>query len=321
MDIAKIDRIITIEIDEENQGIRLDKALAIKLSDISRTYLSHLIVSGNVSLKNNPQKPTPKLKLRSGDLVEIAIPALESASIAPEDIPLNVIYEDEYVLVINKAPSMVVHPGAGNPSGTLVNAILHRIPDLAGINGTLRPGIVHRLDKDTSGVMVVAKNTVSQLSIVQQFQEGTVEKRYVALVKGNLRDDAGMVNLPIGRHPVDRKKMAVTSRGRQAQTQWKLLERFGVACLVSVVILTGRTHQIRVHMSHIGHPVLGDVVYGTGTKLSTKAGVIGFSRQMLHAQRLSLLHPATKERMTFEVEMPIDMVDATIQLRDLHIRL
>jgi len=314
VDTAKADR-ITIRIAEADQGIRLDKLLALKLPDLSRTYLAHLIESGNITLKNHINPLTSKMKLRSGELIEVVIPAPEPAALRPEPIPLEVIFEDSSILVINKSPSIVVHPGAGNESGTLVNAILHHVPDLSGINGTLRPGIVHRLDKDTSGVMVVAKNTISQQKITQQFQDGLVHKNYVTLVKGALNDNSGRLNLPVGRHPVDRKKMAVTSKGKQAVTEWEIIERFHCASFVSVAIHTGRTHQIRVHMSHIGHPVLGDTTYGGVSRLSTKAGTVCFSRQMLHARRLSMLHPENGERLIFEAEIPMDMTEALRQLR------
>ena len=239
-------------------------------------------------------------KLAPGDSVELDVPEPREPEAKPEDIPLNVVYEDASLLVINKPRGLVVHPAAGNERGTLVNALLSHCDDLSGIAGELKPGIVHRLDKDTTGLLVVAKNDEAHLSLSKQIGEKSARRIYLALVEGNVPEDSGRVDAPLGRSRADRKKIAVVEDGRAAATQYRVLERFGDTTLVECSLETGRTHQIRVHMKHIGHPVAGDPVYGIRKQRFNVEG------QLLHAARLSFTHPATGERMEFSAPLPED---------------
>jgi len=256
------------------------------------------------------------------------MPAPEPVDYKPESIPLNIRYQDSHIIVIDKQPGMVVHPAPGHSSGTLVNALLFHCPDLGAIGGEIRPGIVHRLDKDTSGIMVVAKDSESQEELARQFKSREVEKKYLALVFGEFKSDKGEINLPIGRHPVDRKRMATTTRkGRAALTVWKVREGFDGISLLELNLKTGRTHQIRVHCYAIGHPVVGDPVYRsrnsinhlkgklTGRPSSIIAAIKSAERQQLHAWRLGLTHPKSGEYMTFEAPLPADMQDLIAKLR------
>ena len=275
-----------------DEGKRLDVFIAEKMN-MTRNAAAALIEGGGVSaLKKN-------YKMRAGDEIEVEIPEPREAEIVAEDIPLNIVYEDSDLLVINKARGMVVHPAAGNWSGTLVNALMHHCgSELSGINGVLRPGIVHRLDKDTSGLMLVAKNDFAHNSLAEQIKEHTVRREYHTVVIGNLRDDEGTISAPIGRHRTDRKKMAVTeSNSKPATTHFKVIERYPGFTYASCILETGRTHQIRVHMSHTGHPVVGDEVYGARDKL----GVVG---QCLHSKNVTFVHPRTEKEMYFESELP-----------------
>ena len=275
-----------------DEGKRLDVFIAEKMN-MTRNAAAALIEGGGVSaLKKN-------YKVRVGDEIEVEIPEPREVDIIAEDIPLNIVYEDSDLLVINKARGMVVHPAAGNWSGTLVNALMHHCgSELSGINGVLRPGIVHRLDKDTSGLMLVAKNDFAHNGIAEQIKEHTVRREYHTVVIGNLRDDEGTISAPIGRHRTDRKKMAVTeSNSKPATTHFKVLERYSGFTYASCILETGRTHQIRVHMSHTGHPVVGDEVYGARDKL----GLVG---QCLHSKNVTFVHPRTGETMHFESELP-----------------
>lgn len=276
----------------EDEGLRLDVLLSQKLN-ISRNAAVTLIEGGGVfGLKKN-------YKVVSGNEIEVTMPELREIDVVPENIPLDIVYEDEHLLVINKARGMVVHPAAGNWSGTLVNALMYHCGDsLSGINGVMRPGIVHRLDKDTSGVMLVAKTDFAHQSLAEQIKEHSVRREYHTVVIGNLKEEEGVVNAPIGRHHIDRKKMAVTEKNsREAITHYRVIERYPGFTYASCLLETGRTHQIRVHMAHKGHPVVGDEVYGARDKL-------GLSGQCLHSKNVTFVHPKTGEKMYFETELP-----------------
>jgi len=283
----------------EKPEARLDAWLAEAVPEHSRSRWQSLIKDGLVTVNGAPCKANQKL--RAGDRVEWTVPEPVAAEPQAEEIPLNILYEDRDLIVINKPAGLVVHPAAGNETGTLVNALLHHCADLTGIGGEKRPGIVHRLDKDTSGVMVVAKNEKAMNSLSAQFKERDTQKEYVTVVKGVPFPPRGTVETTIGRHPVHRKKMAANVRGgREAVSQYETVEAFTDAALLRVKIETGRTHQIRVHMAHIKHPVIGDEVYGRGFRIKAP-------RQMLHAAKLSLIHPKTRKRLTFEAPLPADM--------------
>jgi 23S rRNA pseudouridine1911/1915/1917 synthase len=256
------------------------------------------------------------MRLKEGQSVSLTIPEPEEPGARAEAIPLSILYEDPHLLVVDKPAGMVVHPGAGNYSGTLVNALLHHCPDLPGIGGVLRPGIVHRLDKDTSGVLVVAKDDVTHRGLSEQFKKHTPTRRYIGIVFGRLADE-GQVSASIGRHPADRKKMSARpKKGREAQTHWKVLRRFGRFDLVEFRLTTGRTHQIRVHLSSIGHPILGDPLYGGRKRmagvepLSLRRGLQRLKRQALHARSLGFTHPVTGERLEFSSPIPEDLEEA-----------
>ena len=287
-------------------GKRADAFVAEK-AELTRSAAARLIESGNVLVCG--KEINKNYKLRGGDVVDVEMPEPETSEAIAEDIPLDIVYEDGDIVVINKPKGMVVHPAAGNYSGTLVNALLYHCQDsLSGIGGVIRPGIVHRIDKDTGGLLVVAKNDASHLSLAEQIKEHRVERIYYAIILGNLKEDSGTVDAPIGRHPVDRKRMAVIrsvgARARDAVTHWSVVERFGRFTLIRCELETGRTHQIRVHMSSIGHPLLGDGVYGgDGTQFEKRHGA-HISGQCLFAAELRLTHPTTGERMTFKADLP-----------------
>jgi 23S rRNA pseudouridine1911/1915/1917 synthase len=304
---------VHINVGHADAGRRFDLFLSSVLTDCSRSRAAQLIRSGLVTIGGDPRKPG--YRLQAGELVAGRLPAPVPVGTPPEPIPLNILFEDTHLLVLTKASGMVVHPAPGHATGTLVNALLHHCRDLSGIGGELRPGIVHRLDRETSGVMVVAKDETTLNHLATQFKDRTVGKIYLALVRGQVRGNSGEILLPIGRHPVHRKKMSVRSRrGRTARTLWTVRHRYAGATLLEVSLKTGRTHQIRVHCASIGHPVLGDTVYGGGRRKTTSIlkDVAGNSlplpkRQMLHAWRLSFDHPATEERVDFESPVPEDM--------------
>lgn len=282
---------------EENQ--RVDIYLAQHMG-ISRSHAQKIIAAGQVLVNKKIIKAN--YKVACNDNVEALLAEAQPAEIRPESIPLDVVYEDDHMIIINKPRGMVVHPAAGNYSGTLVNALLEHCQDLSGINGVIRPGIVHRLDKDTSGVMVVAKNDQSHLNLALQIKERHASRKYIAIVHGNIKEEQGVINAPIGRHPVDRKKMAVVfSNSKTAITHFRTIERFGNYTVVECKLQTGRTHQIRVHMAHIGHPVVGDPKYGPEKQHFTIEG------QALHSAQLSLAHPVTGETMYFSAPLPADM--------------
>ena len=270
-------------------GSRLDACLS-QISGLTRSRCSRLIESGHVLL--DEQIPKNKTKVREGQHLFWEVPDPSMLSLQPENIPVDILYQDEDIAVVNKPRGMVVHPGAGVESGTLVNALLYQLDSLSGINGALRPGIVHRLDKDTSGVLLIAKNDLAHQGLSKQIAEKTACREYIALVLGNIKDDQGTIDAPIGRHKTQRKKMAVVEGGREARTHFRVVYRFGEATLVCCRLETGRTHQIRVHMAYIGHPVLYDPVYGPKSFKHEKG-------QLLHAARIMFEHPRTGEVLCF----------------------
>lgn len=302
---------VSIDLDPKDVGQRFDALVAARIPGCSRSLAAELIRQGHLRIGDHLKKPA--YRLHAGDRIMGRIPPPTPVSFAPEPIPLNVLFEDEHLIVLNKPSGMVVHPAPGHTSGTLVNALLAHCPDLKGIGGELRPGIVHRLDKDTTGLLAVAKTAAALAMLAAQFKARTVMKSYLALVHGSVKTDAGRIDLPIGRHPVDRKRMAVLKTGgRSARTDWTIAERLPETSLLKVRIRTGRTHQIRVHCAAIHHPIVGDPVYCTGKAGRRHAGPIQKSldtatRQMLHAWRLSLRHPITDTPLSFEAPVPEDM--------------
>lgn len=294
----------------EEPGNRLDAWLAEAQPAHSRARWQALIKEGLVTVNDAAVKPN--LKLRTGDRVQWTIPEPVSSEVLPEDIPLNILYEDQYIIVINKPADLVVHPAAGNADGTLVNALLHHCRDLAGIGGEKRPGIVHRLDKDTSGVMVVAKTEQAMTELARQFKARETEKEYMAIVRGVPSPPAGRIETTIGRHLIHRKKMAVNMKhGRSAVSNYTVIEKLKNAALVRVRIETGRTHQIRVHMAFLKHPILGDKLYAR----PQPSDPLWPDRQMLHAAKLSFAHPNTHERLCFAPPLPDDMETVLKKLR------
>lgn len=296
-----------ITVDAAIAGKRLDAAVAA-LSALSRNAAQHLIEDGAVLLADLPVTDK-NYRVSEGEVFTLALSEPEELTAEPESIPLSVVYEDRDVVVVNKPKGMVVHPAPGSPSGTLVNALLYHCKgSLSGINGVLRPGIVHRIDKDTSGLLVVAKNDEAHRALAAQLEGHRISRVYHALVNGGFSSDTGTVDLPIGRSPVDRKKMAVLRAGqghaREAVTHYTVLRRFGAITYLSLCLETGRTHQIRVHMSHTGHPLLGDTVYGGGNTRFEKAHAALLSGQCLHAKELSFIHPRSGEKMHFETPLP-----------------
>ncbi|MBR2175726.1 MAG: RluA family pseudouridine synthase [Clostridia bacterium] len=288
---------------EQAAGKRIDAYLSSAAADITRSAVQRLIDGGNVLV--NGKIPSKNYKLRIGDRIVLTIPDPILPEAVPENIPLNIVYEDDDLLVVNKPKNMVVHPAAGNFSGTLVNALLYHCgSSLSGINGVLRPGIVHRIDKDTSGLLIVAKNDFSHHLLAEQIKEHSFTRKYQAVVYGNLKNDEGTVDLPIGRHPTDRKKMTVTDKNsRNAITHYKVLGRYSGFTHLELTLETGRTHQIRVHMAHIGHPVAGDPVYGPKKVIASLGG------QCLHAYYISFVHPRTGEVLTLSSELPAYFTD------------
>jgi 23S rRNA pseudouridine1911/1915/1917 synthase len=314
----------TIFVDSHDSGKRLDLYIASCISDCSRSVATHLIRNGKIRVQGMVRKPGYRIK--AGDEICGHIPPPTPVLFEPEPIPIDILHEDDDIIVINKQPGLVVHPAPGHHSGTLVNALLYHCPKLNGIGGALRPGIVHRLDKDTSGVLVAAKNDRAHHHLSRQFKSRRVKKKYLALVYDKMESDSGSVSLPIGRHPVDRKKMSTNSRkSRVAETTWQIRERFEWASLIEVNLKTGRTHQIRVHCAAIKHPVMGDKVYGprkTGEKNAADGkNLFGtVPRQMLHAWRLVLTHPVTEAMVSFEAPIPSDMQAVITALRQISFR-
>lgn len=287
-------------------GARLDKALA-DLTDLSRSQANDEIKKGTVLVNGEPVKA--KYTVKEGDIISYQLPEEEILDYEAEDIPIDIVYEDEDLAIINKAQGMVVHPSAGHSSGTLVNALLYHIKDLSTINGVVRPGIVHRIDKDTSGLLMIAKNDKAHHILADELKAKKSLRKYLAIVHGNLPNDRGMIEAPIGRSEKDRKKQAVTAKGKDAITRFQVVERFGDFTLVELSLETGRTHQIRVHMAYIGHPVAGDHLYGPRKTLAGNG-------QFLHAQTLGFTHPSTGEMVTFTAEPPIIFRQTLEKLRN-----
>ena len=292
----------------EDAGSRLDAFLALNLEGKTRSAVQKLMDQGKVLVNGKTGRKNDKVK--PGDSIQVEIPEPEPLELLPQDIPLDIVYEDEHLLVVNKPKGMVVHPAPGNPDGTLVNALLYHCGEsLSGINGVIRPGIVHRIDKDTSGLLMVAKNDLAHQSLAAQIAAHTFTRMYNTVVYGSLKTDEGTISAPIARHPADRKKMAVVPGGREAVTHYRVLERLSGFTLVECRLETGRTHQIRVHMAHIGHPVAGDPVYGP------KKCIASLNGQCLHARLLGFVHPATGEYMEFDSGLPPYFTDFLEKLR------
>jgi len=309
---------------EEEHKKRLDLVLSLRFSNVTRAHIKKLIEEGKILLSGKVVKAGEVVKL--GQEVSCEFDEVKPLDAQPEDVEFDIVYEDKDLLVINKPQGLVVHPCASTKSGTLVNGLLYKVKDLSGINGVLRPGIVHRLDKNTSGLMLVAKNDMAHVSLAQQIKNKTCVRKYLALLEGNLKEDEGVldarkegiqyltqeqgtIDAPIGRHPSDRKKMAVSNKGKLAMTKYKIVSRYTTACLVEFSLKTGRTHQIRVHAKELGHPVIGDDVYGHGLK--------GLNGQLLHSYYITFVHPRTLQEMHFEVELPSYFKDYISKLKTL----
>lgn len=289
----------------KESGIRLDKALA-DLTELSRSQANEAIKNGNILVNGKAVKA--KYSVKEGDLVTYDLPEPEVLEYEAEDIPLDIVYEDDDIAVVNKPQGMVVHPSVGHTSGTLVNALMYHIHDLSSINGVVRPGIVHRIDKDTSGLLMIAKNDRAHQALAEELKDKKSLRKYLAIVHGNISNDRGVIEAPIGRSEKDRKKQAVMAKGKPAVTHFKVLERFGNYTLVELTLETGRTHQIRVHMAYIGHPVAGDPLYGPRKTLKGNG-------QFLHAQTLGFTHPTTGESLRFSVEPPAIFQETLENLR------
>lgn len=296
--IKRIMKEIIIEAEAVNVGERIDKFIADNAEDISRSYAAKLCDDGNVLVNEKPVGKNHKLR-GTQNIVKLYVPDPENIEIVPENIPLDIVYEDNDLVVVNKPQGMVVHPAPGNYSSTLVNALMYHCGDsLSAINGVVRPGIVHRIDKDTSGLIVAAKNNMAHLKLSEQLKERKALRSYIALVNGNIKEDEGTINKPLARNPADRKKIAVVIGGREAVTHFNVIKRFGQYTLVECILETGRTHQIRVHMASIGHSVVGDKTYGI------KKEKFNLQGQLLHAKTLGFEHPSTGEMMKFTSDLP-----------------
>lgn len=298
--------VVTYTIEVEQVGERIDKALASLQGEWSRTQINNWVTDGIIKVNGAAVKA--KYKVKEGDVIEVDVPEPETLEVIAEELDLNIIYEDADVVVVNKPKGMVVHPAPGHTTGTLVNGLMHHCKDLSGINGILRPGIVHRIDKDTSGLLMVAKNDVAHESLVNQLVEKSVTRKYTALVHGHIAHDKGTIDAPIGRDTKDRQKQAVVDNGKHAVTHFQVIERFGDYTLVECRLETGRTHQIRVHMQYIGFPLVGDPKYGPKKTLD-------FGGQVLHAGILGFIHPATGEYLEFSTPLPEDFEQLLTELR------
>ena len=299
--------VVTYTIEGQHAGERIDKAVSSLQTEWSRTQIGNWVSEGVLTVNGEIVKP--KYKVRTGDVIEITVPEVEELEIVAEDLNLEIIYEDADVLVVNKPRGMVVHPAPGHATGTLVNGLMHHCTDLSGINGVMRPGIVHRIDKDTTGLLMVAKNDVAHESLVNQLVAKTVTRKYTALVHGHIAHDKGTIDAPIGRDTKDRQKQAVVDSGKHAVTHFQVIERFGDYTLVECRLETGRTHQIRVHMNYIGFPLAGDPKYGPRK-------TIDFGGQVLHAGVLGFTHPVTGEYLEFSTPIPEDFQQLLASLRD-----
>lgn len=298
---------IKIQATPDNAGERIDKFIADN-SEISRSYAANLCEDGLITSGGKPL--AKKYKITGSEEITIELPEPEEMTAEPEDIPLDIIYEDDDVIVVNKPQGMCVHPAVGNEHGTLVNGLMYHCKgSLSAINGVIRPGIVHRIDKDTSGLLICAKNNEAHLKLSEQLKERKAMRKYIALVNGNIKEDSGTINKPIARHPIDRKKMAVVQGGREAVTHFNVLERFGKYTLVECILETGRTHQIRVHMASIGHSIVGDPLYGI------KKEKFSLNGQLLHAKTIGFIHPKTGEMMEFTSELPEHFTNILEKLR------
>lgn len=295
---------------ENQDGERIDRYLSEELEDRSRSYIQKLIKENHVTVNQKPVKANYRLSL--GDRVVIDLPEAKEPDIKPEDIPLDILYEDKDIIIVNKPKQMVVHPAPGHYSQTLVNALMYHCGfELSGINGTMRPGIVHRIDMDTTGSLVACKNDMAHQSLSKQLKEHSIRRIYVAIVHGNIKEEDGTVNAPIGRHPTERKKMSIHSRnGREAITHYQVLERFGNYTYIQCELETGRTHQIRVHMASLGHPLLGDMVYGP-----KKCPFPHLQGQTLHARTLGIIHPRTGEYLEVNAPLPAYFIELLDKLR------
>ena len=301
---------IRFVVPDQAAGLRLDRFLAGAGHGWSRSQVARWIGDGHVRRNGAPTKPAHLLQ--GGDVIEVSPPPAVPSELRAQEIPLDILYEDEHLIVVNKPPGLVIHPAAGNPDGTLVNALLAHCRDLSGVGGVERPGIVHRLDKDTSGVLVAAKSDAAHRALSLAFRWRTTDKRYLAVTYGVFPNDEGVVDAPIARHPEERKRMAVVPGGRPARTLYWARERFAGSTLVECRLVTGRTHQVRVHMAHVGHALVGDPAYAgrqwrTIADPEAAAACRAFPRQALHAWRLTVAHPASGEAMTFEAPLPDDM--------------
>ena len=302
-------------IDRNTEGQRIDRYLSDELEDRSRSYIQKIMKEGYVKVNQKPVKSNYRLSF--GDSVEVTLPEAKEPDIVPENIPLDILYEDQDIIMINKPKQMVVHPAPGHYSGTLVNALMYHCGDeLSGINGCMRPGIVHRIDMDTTGSLVVCKNDKAHQSLSEQLKVHSIRRIYVAIVHGNIKEDSGTVNAPIGRHPTDRKKMSTHCKnGRDAVTHYKVLERFGDYTYIQCELETGRTHQIRVHMQYAKHPLVGDPVYTANGPKDARAQ-LGLKRQFLHSFRIRFIHPETSEELEFADNLPRDLDEALRSLGD-----
>ncbi|BFL12590.1 RluA family pseudouridine synthase [[Clostridium] hylemonae] len=297
---------------ENEEGERIDRYLAEMLSDRSRSYIQKLIKDDHILVNNKPVKAN--YRLSCGDMLEVTIPSAKEPDILPEDIPLHILYEDADIIIVNKPKQMVVHPAPGHYSGTLVNALMfHCGRELSGINGMMRPGIVHRIDMDTTGSLIVCKNDMAHQALSEQLKKHSIRRIYEAVVHGGFKEEEGTVSAPIGRHPTDRKRMSTHAKNaREAVTHYKVLERFGEYSYIQCELETGRTHQIRVHMSSIGHPIVGDMVYGP-----RRCPFPGLQGQTLHAKTLGIIHPRTGEYLEVEAPLPQYFVELLERLRDI----
>ena len=300
----------TLITEKEDIGSRIDTWIAWNIEDMTRSGVQKLIEQGNITINDHIVKNNYRLRL--GDVAKVLVPEAVPVEILAEDIPLDILYEDEDVIVLNKPQGMVVHPAAGHLAGTVVNALLYHCKgQLSGINGVMRPGIVHRIDKDTSGVIMAAKNNMAHQSLAKQLAEHSITRKYTAVVFGKLQEESGTVDQPIARSSQDRKKMAVVPGGRHAVTHYKVIERLGKYTVIEAQLETGRTHQIRVHMSYIGHPLVGDTVYGT------KRQPVNLLGQALHARVLGFVHPRTGQYMEFEAVLPAYFDKLILKLKNL----